>query len=58
MRQQGLAGRRRRRFQRTTDSNHRFSVAANVLMRDFHVKVPNLVWVTDITYVSKALLTG
>ena len=51
MRQQGLAARRRRRFQRTTDSNHRFPVAANVLMRDFCVKAPNLVWVTDITYI-------
>ena len=51
MRQQGLAGRRRRRFQRTTDSNHRFPVAANILMRDFRVKAPNLVWATDITYI-------
>ena len=51
MRQQGLAGRRRRRFQRTTDSNHPFPVAANVLMRDFRVEAPNLAWVTDITYI-------
>src|SRR5208337_770356 len=51
MRQQGLAGRRRRRFQRTTDSNYPFPVAANVLMRDFRVDAPNLAWVTDITYI-------
>src|SRR5208337_3132598 len=43
--------RRRRRFQRTTDSNHPFPVAANVLMRDFRVDAPNLAWVTDITYI-------
>jgi len=54
MRQQGLAGRRRRRFQRTTDSNHPFPVAANLLMREFRVDAPNLAWVTDITYIRTA----
>jgi transposase InsO family protein len=51
MRNQGLAGCRRRRFQRTTDSNHPFPVAPNVLMREFQVNAPNVAWATDITYV-------
>jgi len=35
----------------TTDSNHDFSVAKNVLNRDFKASRPNEKWVTDITYV-------
>jgi len=51
MRHQGLAGCRRRRSQRTTDSNHPFRVAPNVLMREFQVEAPNVAWATDRTYV-------
>jgi len=35
----------------TTDSNHRFSVSANVLTGAFRVETPNLVWATDIMYI-------
>jgi len=52
MRELGLEGRRKRRFRATTDSKHRFSVAPNVLMRDFDVEAPNTAWVTDITYLA------
>jgi putative transposase len=52
MRDLGLEGRRRRRFRATTDSQHRFPVAPNVLMRDFEVAAPNTAWVTDITYLA------
>ena len=52
MRELGLEGRRKRRFRATTDSQHRFPVAPNVLMRDFDVDAPNTAWVTDITYVA------
>jgi len=52
MRELGLEGRRKRRFRVTTDSKHRFSVAPNVLMRDFDVEAPNTAWVTDITYLA------
>ena len=52
MRQMGLAARRRRRFVRTTDSNHAFPIAPNVLQRDFNPKGLNQVWATDITYVA------
>jgi putative transposase len=48
---QGLAARRRRRFRVTTDSNHQFPVAANLLARNFTVKAPDVAWVTDITYI-------
>jgi transposase InsO family protein len=51
MKRQGLAGRRRRRARRTTDSNHAFPVADNLVERNFTVDAPNVVWVTDITYV-------
>jgi transposase InsO family protein len=52
MRQNGLAARRRRRFlPKTTDSNHQYPVADNVLARDFARSAPNRAWVGDITYV-------
>jgi putative transposase len=52
MRELGLEGRRKRRFRATTDSQHRFPVAPNLLMRDFDVEAPNTAWVTDITYLA------
>ena len=52
MRELGLEGRRKRRFRATTDSQHPFPVAPNVLMRDFAVDAPNTAWVTDITYLA------
>jgi putative transposase len=51
MRQNGIQGRRKRRFRRTTDSNHALPIAPNVLQRQFEVLAPNEVWVTDVTYV-------
>ena len=51
MRQNGIVGRRRRRFCRTTDSRHGLPIAENILDRQFTVTQPNVVWVTDITYV-------
>jgi transposase InsO family protein len=50
MREQGLRARPKRRFQRTTDSQHELPVAANVLDRQFAVATPNTAWVSDITY--------
>lgn len=50
MKEAGLAGRMRRRFRKTTDSNHAFPIAPNVLERDFSATAPNQAWVTDITY--------
>jgi transposase InsO family protein len=51
MREQGIVGRKKRRFRRTTDSNHPHPIAPNVLERNFEVELPNAAWVTDVTYV-------
>jgi putative transposase len=52
MREQGLRGRQRRRFVRTTDSQHALPVAANVVNQAFDVAAPNTLWAGDITYVA------
>jgi putative transposase len=51
MRQEGLIGRRRRRFVCTTDSRHGFRIAPNLVARNFEPAEPNRVWATDITYI-------
>ena len=51
MRELEIEGIRKRAFRVTTDSNHRFPVAPNVLMRDFEVNEPDTAWTTDITYI-------
>ena len=51
MRMAGVAARQRKRFRVTTDSKHNLPVAPNLLNRQFEVKRPNSVWVSDITYV-------
>jgi len=50
MRAQQLWGRRKRRFRRTTDSNHDQPIAANLVQRRFKVERPDACWVGDITY--------
>jgi putative transposase len=54
MRENGIAARRKRRFCRTTDSNHESPIAPNVLERNFVQEAPNKVWVTDVTYIFTA----
>ena len=54
MQRQGLRGLVRRRFRRTTDSNHDHPIAPNTLNRRFSAKEPDCVWVGDITYVKTA----
>ncbi len=54
MRREGLRGRIRRRFRRTTDSNHSLPVAPNTLNRQFEVDAPDRVWAGDITYIRTA----
>jgi len=51
MREGGIVARKKRRFRRTTDSNHAHPIAPNVLARKFSVALPNAAWVTDVTYV-------
>jgi putative transposase len=52
MREEGIQARQKRRFRRTTDSNHRLPIAPNVLEREFTTEAPNRVWVTDVTYIA------
>ena len=54
MRREGLRGRIRRRFRRTTDSNHSCPVAPNTLNRQFEVDAADRVWAGDITYIRTA----
>jgi len=54
MGEEGLRGKKRRRFVVTTNSNHTYPTAPNVLDRKFAVEEidgPDQVWAADITYV-------
>ena len=51
MHQNGLFSRVKRRFVRTTDSNHNMAVAQNLLARDFKADAVNTKWAADITYI-------
>jgi putative transposase len=51
MQSAGIVGRCRRKFCRTTDSNHALPVAANLLDRQFEMTRPNQGWVGDVTYI-------
>jgi transposase InsO family protein len=50
MREQGLASRQRRKWAKTTDSNHRLPVSDNLLEQNFSAAFPGEKWVSDITY--------
>ena len=50
MRDDGLAGKKARRFKTTTDSEPSDPVAPNLLAQDFFVETPDTVWAGDITY--------
>jgi putative transposase len=51
MRQAGLKPVWKRKFIHTTDSTHDLPIAANILARQFNPVVPNMAYVSDITYV-------
>jgi transposase InsO family protein len=50
MRENGLQARGRRKYIRTTDSNHSLTVCENILNREFHAEMDGEKWVSDITY--------
>jgi putative transposase len=50
MKKADVAVKRRKKFKRTTDSNHKLPIAPNILNRQFEVDRPDTVWCTDITY--------
>jgi putative transposase len=49
MREAGLAATIRRRFPRTTDSDHGRPVAPNLLEQKFMADQPDTVWLADIS---------
>lgn len=51
MKQMGICVRNKSKYVHTTQSNHAYNVAENVLDRNFKAEAPNQVWVSDITYI-------
>ena len=51
MRQNGIHIVRTRKYKVTTNSNHRFNIAPNLLDRNFHADKPNQKWAGDISYI-------
>ncbi len=51
MRQNDIFVIRTRKYKVTTDSNHKFNIAPNLLNRDFATDHPNHKWVVDISYI-------
>jgi putative transposase len=52
MRVEGIRAHQKRRFRRTTNSNHTQPIAPNVLERQFTTQAPNQAWVADVTYIA------
>jgi len=50
MSENGIEVKRNKKFKATTDSNHAFNIAPNLLNRDFHADAPNQKWAADISY--------
>ncbi len=50
MQERGLISKPKRRWVRTTDSNHSYRIHPNQL-KDYTVTAPNQVWIADITYI-------
>ena len=51
MKQLGLRSKLSKKFKVTTNSNHNYLIVENILNREFIVKIPSKVWVSDITYI-------
>ncbi|QCO57625.1 DDE-type integrase/transposase/recombinase (plasmid) [Pseudorhodobacter turbinis] len=51
MSENGIEVKRNKNFKATTDSNHAFNIAPNLLNRDLYADAPNQQWVADISYV-------
>jgi putative transposase len=47
----GVAAKQKKKFKATTDSKHNLPIAPNLLNRQFRVKEPDKVYVSDITYI-------
>ena len=51
MRENGIVVERKRKFKATTNSDHTFNIAPNLLERDFTADQPNQKWAGDISYI-------
>lgn len=51
MKAHAIRAKRAKKFKSTTDSKHKLPIAPNLLDREFKARKPNLVWVTDVTYI-------
>jgi putative transposase len=51
MRENGICVRLKKKYKATTDSEHTYPVAENLLRQEFFVETANKVWVSDITYI-------
>ncbi len=51
MRENGIRVERSKKYKATTDSNHAFNIAPNLLNQNFHADGPNQKWAGDISYV-------
>ena len=51
MKQNGIRIVRTRKYKATTDSNHTFNIAPNLLDQDFSASEPNQKWAGDISYI-------
>lgn len=51
MKEMGLSAKPKEKYVVTTDSNHDLPIYPNLVKRQFNVKQPNQIWVTDITYI-------
>lgn len=52
MKKMNLCVKKKRKYKKTTDSNHCYAIAQNLLDQDFTASLPNAVWVSDITYIA------
>ncbi len=48
-----IRGRGKKKFVKTTDSNHNRRVFPNLITQDFRAYIPNSLWTSDITYIPK-----
>lgn len=51
MKENGIRAVRTRKYKRTTDSDHTFNIAPNLLDQDFSATGPNQKWACDISYI-------
>ena len=51
MRENNISSKVKPKFRNTTDSKHNHLIAPNLLEQNFTAKLPNQIWVSDITYI-------